>query len=120
MSLRGAAVNPKILVSLLTQAQAYQRMEAKAACDTGSRESVDVEVVFAQNSSTLQAQQLLTRIKAPLEERPVGIVIATVAAEGLQLVAREAVLGGIGWVLLSSRPPYVDYLAAEFPSVPVS
>ncbi len=89
----------RVLVALLDEAQAYQRLQAAAAREAASRTGIELEVVFAENNAIVQVHQLFERIHAPEAERPAAIVMQSVSGEGLERVARNAVANDIGWFL---------------------
>lgn len=110
----------KVLVSLLSEEQDYQVMQAEDARETGQRVGLDVEVVFAENHAVLQIQQLFKAIHSPEGERPVAIVVEPAVGEAFARVARNALRSGIGWLLVNLRPGYVDELRAAHPKLPVA
>jgi ribose transport system substrate-binding protein len=109
-----------IVVSLLTEEQEFQLMQAEDARQTASRLGVDVHVLFAENNAILQIQQLFRFVHAPEGERPAAIVVETVTGEGLERVARNAVKAGIGWVLLNRSVDYLAELRRERSDLPIS
>jgi ABC-type sugar transport system substrate-binding protein len=96
----------KILVSLNTDKNDYQRQQAIAAGETARRLGVNVEIVHSDNDPIHQSQLLLNVIQSPTN-RPDGI-IAMPCGTGLAQVARAAVNAGIAWVVLNRD---VEYLA---------
>jgi ABC-type sugar transport system substrate-binding protein len=109
----------RVLVSLLTDQEEFQRLQAADATTTAAQHDLDVEVAFAENNGVVQIQQLFKAIHAPAEERPTAIVVETVTGEGLERVAGAAVKAGVGWILLNRRVPYLATLA-QGAKVPVS
>ena len=103
--------NARVLVSLLTEQEEFQRLQAEDAKATAALHGLDVEVLFAENNGVVQIQQLFRAVHAPAEERPTAIVVETVTGEGLERVARGAVKAGVGWILLNRRVPYLASLA---------
>jgi ABC-type sugar transport system substrate-binding protein len=110
---------PKIVVSLLSEEQEFQVLQAQDARAAAARLGLAVEVVFAENNSVLQIQQIFKAIHALEGERPRAIVVETVVGEGLEWVARNAAQAGIGWALLNRNVHYVEDLRARHASVPV-
>jgi ribose transport system substrate-binding protein len=110
----------KIVLSLITDQQRFQRMQAIDAQSVANRDGVELEVIFADANIVTQREQLSRLARLPAGERPGAIVVEALSAEGLETVATEVVRAGIGWVLLSSLPPYIRFLAKQFPSVPVT
>lgn len=109
----------KVLVSLLTDQEEFQRLQATDATATGALHDLHVDVVFAENNGVVQIQQLFKAVHAPPEQRPAAIIVETVTGEGLERVARSAVKAGVGWILLNRRVPYLAELARSA-GVPVS
>ena len=110
----------KVLVSLLSEEQEYQVMQAEDARETGQRLGLDVDVVFAENHAVAQIQQCFQGIHAPEDERPVAIIVEPTVGEAFERVARNAVRAGMGWFLVNLRPGYVDELRRAHPKVPVA
>ena len=113
-------MSSKVLVSLLSEEQDYQVMQAEDARETGGRLGLDVEVVFAESHAVVQIQQLFKAIHAPEGERPAAIIVEPVVGEAYERVARNAVRAGIGWFLVNLRASYVDELRAAHPKLPVA
>jgi ribose transport system substrate-binding protein len=113
-------MSSKIVVSLLTDQQSFQRMQATEARAAATNGRIELEVIFANGSISTQKEQLLQRAALPPGERPSAFVVEALSAEGLEKVAGDVVRAGIGWILLSSLPPYIRYLAEQFPKVPVT
>ena len=110
----------RVVVSLLSEDQEFQRMQAEDARQTATRLGLQVEVVFAENNAILQIQQLYGFVHAPQEERPVALVVEAVAEAGIARVARNAARAGIGWILLNGLEGGLDDLRAEHPGVVLS
>jgi len=109
----------KVVASLLTQDQDFQKLQAADAAAAAQRSGLDLEVVFAKNNSRLQIEQLYHFIHAVPSARPVAIVVQTVAGDGLPRVARDAAKAGIGWLLLNREGDSIEELRAEYPSLPI-
>jgi ABC-type sugar transport system substrate-binding protein len=110
----------KVLVSLLSEEQDFQVMQAEDARAAGRRLDLDVEVVFAESHAVVQVQQLFKRIHAPEGERPVAIVVEPAVGEGFERVARNATRAGIGWLLVNIRAGYIDDFRAAHPKLAVA
>jgi len=111
---------PKVVVALLNAEQEFQQLQAKDARESAARLKLDVEVAFAEGHAVVQIQQLFKHIHAPEAERPVAIVVEAATAEGLERVARNAVMAGIGWILVNARVSYVDELRQAHPDLPIA
>ncbi len=110
----------RVVVSLITEHQEFQRLQAQEARDTAARLGLEAEVLFADGNAVRQMQQLDRVAQLDRGERPAAIVVETVTGEGLERVARDAVAAGIGWVLLNRDVPYLDVLRREHGGVVVS
>jgi ABC-type sugar transport system substrate-binding protein len=113
-------VRPRVLVSLLSDEQEFQVLQAEDARATGARLGFDAEVAFAESHAVVQIQQLFKAIHAPEGERPLAIVVEPATGEGLERVARNAVQAGIGWILVNIRAAYVEELAAAHGDLPLA
>src|SRR5260370_6534085 len=76
---------------------------------------VDVEILYAENDSIKQSQQILKFVQAEAKSRSDGIILEPVGGTGLPQVARAAV---IAWVVLNRELDYVRQLRQSF-KVPV-
>jgi ribose transport system substrate-binding protein len=98
----------RFLVSLTTNDNDYQCEQAKAAQETARRLGVDADIVYANNDSVNQSQQLLQAIQSSPAERHDAIIFEPVGGTAFPIVARAAAEAGIGWVVLNRD---VDYIA---------
>jgi ABC-type sugar transport system substrate-binding protein len=113
-------VTRKVVVSLLTEEQEFQRMQATDARETAARLGLEVDVVFAESNAVLQIQQLFRFVHAAEEERPAAIVVEGVARAGMERLGKNALAEGIGWVLVNETAPYLADLRTQFPGLLVS
>jgi len=90
----------KILLSLITNDNDYQREQAKAAEDVARRLNVNLEITYADSDSVTQSSQMLDAIHKYKSELH-GILVEPAGGTGFPQVARAAVSAGIGWVLLN-------------------
>ena len=97
------------VVSLITQENDYQVEQAAAAEQAARRLGVDVEVVFADNDSIQQSQQVLHFVQSSAAH-PDGIIVESVSGTSLPQVARAAAAAGIGWVVLNRDAEYIAEL----------
>jgi ribose transport system substrate-binding protein len=98
----------KFLVSLTTNDNDYQIEQAAAAEEAARRLGADVQIIYAENDSITQSQQILSVIQSRSETHPDGIIFEPVGGTALPQVARAAVAAGISWVVLNRN---VDYIA---------
>jgi ribose transport system substrate-binding protein len=96
----------RILVSLITRNNDYQREQEASARMAASQVGASLEVTFADNDAVEQTQQILHFIQSP-EIRPNAIVVEPVGT-GMPQVAQAAVAKGIAWVVINAG---VDYLS---------
>jgi ribose transport system substrate-binding protein len=101
---------PRFVVALITQDNDYQIEQAASAEEAARRLGVDVQVVFADNDSIQQSQQVLKFIQSSSEALPDGIILESVSGTALPLVARAATAAGIGWVVLNRGADYIAQL----------
>ena len=88
-----------LVVSLITQDNDYQIEQASEAEEAAHRLGADMHVIFADNDSIQQSQQILKFIQSgPV---PNGIILESVSGTALPQVARAAAVAGIGWVVLN-------------------
>jgi ribose transport system substrate-binding protein len=97
-----------LLVSLTTADNDYQIEQAKAAEDAAKRHGASLKIVYADNDSITQSQQLLEVIQSRSVTRPDAIIVEPVGGTGFPQVARAAAVAGMGWVVLNRD---VDYLS---------
>lgn len=104
------ATTPTIVVSLLTQDNDYQVEQAAAAEEVARTLGVAVQILYADNDSIQQSQQILKFVQCAPEQRPDGIILEPVSGTGLPQVAKAAVDAGIAWVVLNREVVYVRQL----------
>jgi ribose transport system substrate-binding protein len=104
------ATTPSIVVSLLTQDNDYQVEQAASAEEAARNLGVGVQILYADNDSILQSQQILKFIQGDPELRPDGIILEPVGGTGLPQVAKAAVDAGIAWIVLNREVGYVRQL----------
>ncbi len=110
----------RILVSLITGDNCYQKEQAGAARRAVIGSDYSVEVVYSEGLAQQQLADLYARcIRADESGRPDAVVIETVSGDGLPGLAEKIVSRGIGWALLNRRVDYVKQLRAAHPTVPV-
>ncbi len=88
------ARKPKLVVSLLTQDNDYQVEQAAAAEEASRSAGADIDVLYADNDSILQSQQILKFIQGDTEGRPDCIILEPVGGTGLPQVAKAAMDAG--------------------------
>lgn len=101
--------NLNFLISLITNENDYQLEQAKAAEDAARKLGATVQIIYAGNDAINQSQQLLNVIQSS-GSHPDAIIVEPVGGTGLPHVARAAVNGGMGWVLLNREAEYISEL----------
>ena len=96
----------KLLISLVTSENDYQREQARSVTEMADRLGAEAQIIYAEGDAINQSQQLLDAIQGTPESRPDAIV-SHPAGTGLSQVARAAVSKGIGWAVVNRD---VDYL----------
>jgi ribose transport system substrate-binding protein len=98
----------KFLISLTTNDNDYQIEQAADAEAAARRLGAEIRILYADNDSIVQSQQILNVIQSRSESLPDGIVFEPVGGTALPQVARAAVAAGVGWVVLNRN---VEYMA---------
>jgi ABC-type sugar transport system substrate-binding protein len=98
----------KILVSLISHENEYQREQSRVAQEAAQRLDVDIHVLYADDDAINQGQQILEAIQAAPTLRP-DAVVCHPAGTGLTQVAQAAISAGVGWAVVNRE---VDYLGA--------
>lgn len=109
---------PRFVVALITQDNDYQIEQAASAEEAAHRLGVDVQVIFADNDSIQQSQQVLKFIQSGTDALPEGIILESVSGTALPLVARAAAAAGIVWVVLNRGADYIAQLRRTY-KVPI-
>ena len=99
----------KVLASLTTHDNDYQREQAASVESTARKLGVDLQILYANNDAINQSQQLLKVIQGPADARPDVIMLEPVGT-GLPQVAKAAVGVGMGWVVLNRDVDYFPEL----------
>ena len=109
--------NLRILLSLITQDNDYQREQAAAAMVAARKAGVELQVAYANGEAIAQTRQILSAINSTTE-RPDAIVVHPAGTAMLQ-VARTASQKNIAWVVVNRG---VDNLlpAAERSGAPMA
>lgn len=104
----------RFVLSLTTADNDYQIEQAAAATLAAQRLGIDLKILYAQNDSILQSQQLLTIIQSQPEARPDGIILEPVGGTAMPQVARAAAAAAIGWVVLNREAEYIFELRRNY------
>jgi ribose transport system substrate-binding protein len=99
---------PKLVVSLPNE-NSYQLEQARAAKQKGAELGADINVIFADNDSVIQSQQVLEVIQSR-ESRPDAILFEPLTATALARAGEAAIGAGIGWVVLNCDVEYLEAL----------
>lgn len=106
----------RVLVSLITQDNDYQRAHAAGAEAVAQQLGVSLEILYADNDAVTQVQQILTAI----QQRDHGFeaIITEPVGTAMLNVAEVAVRSGIAWCLLNRDADYIQTLR-QSTTVPV-
>jgi ribose transport system substrate-binding protein len=106
----------RVLISLITQDNDYQRAHAAGAEAVAQQLGVSLEILYADNDAVTQVQQILTAI----QQRDHGFeaIITEPVGTAMLNVAEVAVRSGIAWCLLNRDADYIQTLR-QSTSVPV-
>lgn len=107
----------RVVLSLITRDNDYQREQATVAEDSARRLGIDLRIVYAEGDAILQTKQLLEAVHAPEAERPQALVVEPVGT-GMLGIAEGAARKGIGWVVLNRDANYLSALRQGSP-VPI-
>jgi ribose transport system substrate-binding protein len=108
----------RFLVSLISDDNDYQIMQAAAAEEAALRFHADVNVIYADNDSISQSQQLLEIIQSHSSAVPDVMVVEPAGVTALPKVADAAVRSGIGWIILNHDAAYICKLRKHY-NVPI-
>jgi ribose transport system substrate-binding protein len=104
----------RVVVSLITQDNDYQMEQAAAAEEASRKLGIDVQIIFADNDSIQQSQQILKFVQTEPASRPDGIIFEPVGGPALATVARAAVSEGIAWVVMNREVEYIKELRRAY------
>jgi ribose transport system substrate-binding protein len=100
----------KVLLSLTTKDSDYQRAQAAAADAIAKRYGAGLEVIYADNDSVNQSQQILNAIQS--KNHGIEAVITEPVGTGMFQVAQAATKSGIAWGVLNRDVDYVAQLSS--------
>src|SRR5688572_2783118 len=109
----------RVLLSLVTDDNDYQREQASAAQLAAAQAGVELRVIYAGGDAITQTKQLLAAVQAPVGERPSAIVVEP-AGTSMPHVAKAAVQQSIGWIVVNRAADYASELRAARPGVVVA
>ncbi len=104
----------RFVVSLTTTENDYQMEQSRAADDAGRKLGVDLQIIYADNDTITQSQQLLNIIQSRSDSHPDGILFEPVGGTALPQVGKAAVAAGIAWVVLNREIEYVSDLRKAY------
>ncbi len=105
---------PTFVVSLITQDNDYQMEQAASAEQSARRLGVGLQILYADNDSIQQSQQILTLIQSKDVRLPSGIIVEPVGGTALPQVARAAAAAGVGWAVLNRQVDYITTLRKSY------
>src|SRR5947209_2469486 len=81
----------RLLISLVTKDNDYQREQAAAAEETAKALGVETRILYADSDAITQSQQLLEVIQSPRASEYNGIIVEPCGGTSMTQVAREAI-----------------------------
>ena len=108
----------KVVLSLITSDNDFQREQARAAKATAAQLGVEVQILYAENDAVTQSQQLLKIIQAAPKPDVDAILVEPAGGTPMAQVARAAAMAKVGWVLLNRDADYLESLRGAY-KVPV-
>ncbi len=90
----------KVVLSLITRDNDYQREQAKAAEAVARHQNVDLGIFYADSDSVTQSSQLLDTIQKYKSDLS-AILVEPAGGTEFPQVGRAAVSAGIAWVVVS-------------------
>src|SRR5437868_366260 len=96
----------RVLLSLTTQDNDYQRAQAVAAQTVAARTGVQLEIIYSGGDAIQQSQQILEAVQRKQDK--FDVVITEPIGSGMPHVAEAAVKAGISWGVLNHE---IDYAA---------
>ena len=109
--------NAAVLLSLVTDANDFQREQASAAREAAGKLGINLTVIYANSDPIVQSEQLLQVIQSS-DQKPKGILVQPAGGTALPQVAQAAARAGIAWGLLNRQADYIADLRKLY-SVPV-
>lgn len=106
----------KILVSLTTKDNDYQRAQAAAIESVARRMNANIEIIYADNDAVNQSQQILSAIQK--KNHDLCAVITEPCGTGMTMVAETAAKAGLAWGVLNREIDYARRLTQSH-GVPV-
>jgi ribose transport system substrate-binding protein len=106
----------RVLISLITRDNDYQRAHAAGAEAVAQQLGVSLEILYADNDAVSQVQQILTAIQR--RDHGFEAIITEPVGTAMLNVAEVAVRSGIAWCLLNRDADYIQTLR-QSTSVPV-
>ena len=103
----------KFTLGLTNNDNDYQIEQAASAEAAAKRLGVELQIIYAENDSVTQSQQLLKVIQSR-HALPDGIIFEPVGGTALPQVARAAAMAGITWVVLNRDVEYIAELRKAY------
>jgi len=98
----------KILISLTTKDNDYQRAQAAAVEAMARRYAAPIEIIYAGNDAVNQSQQILNEIQK--KNQDIAAVITEPVGTGMVQVAEAAIKAGVAWAVLNREVDYAGRL----------
>lgn len=105
-------------VFLISDANAYQRLQRREAESAARRLGTDIHVQLADNVASQQIADLFRFKQTRAGQRAIAIVEPT-EDSSVEMMARELAQAGIGLLVVQRSVPWIEKLRAEYPRVPL-
>ncbi len=100
------------VISLPTKDNDFQRLQEASVREAARRLDVQIQVIYSNNDSVQQSQDLLELIQAPADSRPAGIAFEPAGGTALPQVAQAAAAAGVAWAVMNHDADYLTRLRA--------
>jgi ribose transport system substrate-binding protein len=113
-------MTPIVSLCLPDEKNDYQQMIVKEALERANMAGLEVNVYFSDNQILRQIEQIYSCIHDKSLPNTKALIVMPVRDNKLDLVARDVIRSGVGWICLSRRMVCLEQLKQEFPQIPIS
>jgi ABC-type sugar transport system substrate-binding protein len=109
----------RVCLFLANRSNAYQAAMEREAVLAAARHQLPLEVHDARGSTPRQLEQMMEVLRAPTARQVYAAMVLPLDDVIHERAGREAVRGGIGWVLLNRQAEYIEDLRLGYPALPL-
>src|SRR3954454_13481399 len=109
----------RVCLFLANRSNAYQAAMEREAVLAAARHQMPLEVHDARGSTPRQLEQMMEVLRAPTARQVYAAMVLPLDDVIHERAGREAVRGGIGWVLLNRQAEYIEDLRLGYPALPL-